>query len=80
MPKMNSETRSWEYPRTYSKPIIRTYTHRGIDLEKKEIWIDFVVHGEEGPASAWAANSKPGDALGVMMKRGKKELYSPAEH
>lgn len=80
MPKMNLETKSWEYPGTDSKPIIRTYTHRGIDLDKKEIWIDFVVHGDEGPASAWAINSNPGDALGVMMKRGKKELYSSAEH
>lgn len=80
MPKMNPETKSQEYANTDAKPIIRTYTHHGIDLEKMEIWIDFVVHGDEGPASAWAITSKPGDALGVMMKRGKKELYSPAEH
>lgn len=61
------------------KSIMRTYTHRGIDLEKNEIWIDFVAHGEEGPASAWAINAKEGDVLGVTMKDGKAELYPEAE-
>lgn len=80
MPQMNTETKEWMYEENSSRPIIRTYTHRGIDLEKNEIWIDFVVHGDEGPASKWAIDAKPGDFLGVMMKRGKKELYAAADH
>jgi len=60
------------------RPFVRTYTHRGIDLLTGEIWIDFVAHGDEGPASAWAINAQKGSILGVMMKSGKKELYTKA--
>lgn len=79
-PKMDPETREWIHPEEGLRPIVRTYTHRGVDLETNEIWIDFVAHGEEGPASAWAINAKEGDALGVMMKAGKKELYPPVNN
>ncbi|MEL6642740.1 MAG: siderophore-interacting protein [Pseudomonadota bacterium] len=46
------------------KPITRTYTIRHARPEACEIDIDFVAHGDEGPASAWAARAKPGDFLG----------------
>lgn len=65
----------------YDGPFIRrTYTHRGIDLDTHEIWIDFVAHGKEGPASAWAIQAQKGDVLGVLMKDGKMELYRKADH
>lgn len=61
------------------KSIRRTYTHRGIDVEKKEMIIDFVAHGEEGPASSWAINAQPGDPLGIAMKAKAAPLYPKAE-
>lgn len=79
-PEMDMETRKWKPIPEAVRPSIRTYTHRGIRLEKNEIWIDFVVHGKEGPASAWAIEAQVGDPLGVMMKDGKRELYPPAEN
>lgn len=61
-------------------PTIRTYTHRGIDLERGEMWIDFVYHGDGGIASSWAAKAEKGDLLGVMMKKGTKQLYPSANY
>lgn len=50
------------------KPIVRTYTHRTIDIARNLITIDFVFHGDEGPASHWAHKAAPGHVLGVAMK------------
>lgn len=62
-----------------SRPIIRTYTLRSLDLEKGLMSIDFVSHGENGPASKWAIYAEPGDKLGVLMKVKEKPLFLPAE-
>ena len=62
------------------KPIVRTYTLRALDLEKGEMTLDFVAHGEEGPASRWAIHAEKGDQLGVMMKDKGKQLVKPADY
>ncbi|QXT39490.1 siderophore-interacting protein [Gymnodinialimonas ceratoperidinii] len=46
------------------KPTTRTYTIRHARPERCEIDVDFVAHGDNGPASAWAARAKPGDTVG----------------
>ncbi len=58
----------------------RTYTHRGVDVEKQHIWIDFVAHGEEAPASAWMTHAQVGDQLGILMKPKNKPLCPIANH
>jgi NADPH-dependent ferric siderophore reductase len=42
-------------------PVTRTYTVRRWLPEIGEMWIDFVVHGDEGIAGPWAANARVGD-------------------
>lgn len=74
-PEYNPELEIWLHPEPHLVPAVRTYTHRAIDLEKKEMVIDFVHHGENGPASRWAIHAAPGDELGVAMKAVTKELY-----
>lgn len=59
--------------------IIRTYTLRKLDLEKQEMTIEFVAHGEEGPASSWAISAEVGDQLGVMMKKKDKKIFQLAD-
>jgi NADPH-dependent ferric siderophore reductase len=47
-------------------PVVRTYTIRRWLPEAQEMWIDFVVHGDEGIAGPWAAHAKPGDPFRFM--------------
>ncbi|MER5650505.1 siderophore-interacting protein [Streptosporangium sp. NPDC002524] len=45
---------------------IRTYTARAVRAELRELDIDFVLHGETGPASRWATRVTPGDRVVVV--------------
>lgn len=47
------------------RPALRNYTVRRFDAATRELDIDFVLHGDEGPASAWALRARPGDIVGV---------------
>ncbi|MEC4114298.1 siderophore-interacting protein [Myroides pelagicus] len=79
LPEFDMEKMAWTPMDESIKPYIRTYTHRGLDLEKNELYIDFVAHGDEGPASNFAINAKIGDELGVAMGCDPSELFPEVE-
>jgi NADPH-dependent ferric siderophore reductase len=53
------------------RAVVRTYTVSRLDEEAGELDIDFVLHGDEGVASAWAARARPGDQAGVAGLGGR---------
>lgn len=44
---------------------MRTYTIRHLRADVGEVDIDFVLHGENGPASHWALHAKAGDMIQI---------------
>ncbi|GGL19576.1 siderophore-interacting protein [Mangrovihabitans endophyticus] len=55
-------------------PVIRTYTVRRWRPDIPEMWIDFVVHGDEGLAGPWAVAAQPGDRIRFLGPGG---AYAP---
>jgi NADPH-dependent ferric siderophore reductase len=56
------------------RPMVRTFTVRSLDPDRREIWIDFVVHGDHGVAGPWAAAATPGQPAYLM---GPSGAYAP---
>lgn len=48
------------------RPPMRTYTLRQLRAGQCEVDIDFVIHGEAGPASRWAMRARPGDRVVLL--------------
>ncbi|HWU11306.1 MAG TPA: siderophore-interacting protein [Streptomyces sp.] len=48
------------------RPVVRNYTVRHIDHARCRLDIDFALHGDRGPASAWAGTAEPGDRIGIL--------------
>jgi len=56
------------------QPTVRTYTVRRVDPERREISVDFVVHGDHGVAGPWAASATPGQPAYLTSPNG---AYAP---
>ncbi|MFB7950652.1 MULTISPECIES: siderophore-interacting protein [unclassified Streptomyces] len=48
------------------RPLMRSFTVRGYDPGSGLMAVDFVLHGEEGPAARWGRRARPGDVLGMV--------------
>lgn len=53
------------------RPAIRKYTIREIDTVAGTLSIDFVVHEDAGPGSAFAARARAGDVIGLAGPGGR---------
>ncbi|SDI16885.1 NADPH-dependent ferric siderophore reductase, contains FAD-binding and SIP domains [Pseudomonas flavescens] len=53
------------------KPPMRTYTIRSLRSAQAEVDVEFVLHGENGPASRWATHARPGDRLQMVAPDGE---------
>lgn len=58
-------------PEGAPRPVSRDYTPRRYDAARRELDIDFVLHGA-GVASDWAKNARAGQWLGVAGPRGSR--------
>ncbi|MCU1405228.1 MAG: siderophore-interacting protein [Glaciihabitans sp.] len=57
---------AWRETPEPQRCVLRTYTVRDARPALREIDIDFVVHGETGPATRWVSNAVIGDELLVI--------------
>jgi NADPH-dependent ferric siderophore reductase len=60
--RVDLETIAESLPREHA-PRLRSYTVRAFDEARRELTLDFVVHGAAGIAGPWAAAAQPGDEL-----------------
>jgi NADPH-dependent ferric siderophore reductase len=68
----------WELKETLPgdrQPVTRHLTIRRYVPERHELWMDFVLHGDEGFAGPWAARAEPGDRVIALGPGGK---WTPA--
>lgn len=58
-------------------PVLRNYTIRAIRADRGEVDVDFVLHEPAGPATAWARDCRPGDAIGALGPIGRPVSHAP---
>lgn len=60
------------WPPEERRPATRVYTIRRVDVGAGEFDVDFVMHGDHGIASSWAAAATAGDVVGVLGPGGSE--------
>ncbi|MGW9118042.1 siderophore-interacting protein [Streptomyces sp. NPDC055663] len=55
------------------RPLLRSFTVRAYDRGRDVMTVDFVLHGDDGPAGRWGRDARPGDVLGMV---GPSSLYA----
>ncbi|MEE1741808.1 siderophore-interacting protein [Streptomyces sp. BE147] len=48
------------------RPWMRGFTVRSYDRARNAMAVDFVLHGDDGPAARWGSAARPGDVLGMV--------------
>lgn len=78
LPTRTAEGIQWPPPDL--KPIARTYSVRRFDAEQHMLEVDFVDHGDTGPASRWARSCQPGDHIGLAGPGGPWPMIADTDH
>ncbi|WP_274584448.1 siderophore-interacting protein [Neisseria leonii] len=73
-----SETRGIIWHDKTAKPLARAYTLRHFDRERLTLTVDFVLHGDNGPASAFAEAPAVGRTVGLSVPGGPVPMLKPA--
>ncbi|MFB8035347.1 siderophore-interacting protein [Streptomyces sp. NPDC056004] len=55
------------------RPLLRSFTVRAYDRGRDVMTVDFVLHGDDGPAARWGRDARVGDVLGMV---GPSSLYA----
>ncbi|KQQ04011.1 MULTISPECIES: siderophore-interacting protein [unclassified Rathayibacter] len=66
-------TRWRDLPDEQRNPL-RTYTIRATRPEAAEVDVDFVAHGDTGPASAWVESAAPGARVVIIAPDSRSEI------
>ncbi|WP_437517318.1 siderophore-interacting protein [Sorangium sp. So ce1099] len=77
LPSLGPDGPIW--PPAPRRPITRTYSVRRYDARAGELDVDFVLHGDDGPASRWARRAAPGGRIGVAGPSGPDPMLGPAD-
>jgi len=67
------------WPQSRPRAITRTYSVRYFDTQRQRLYVDFVLHGDDGPASAWARRARVGDTIGVAGPGGPSPMLAPVD-
>ncbi|MDO5638708.1 MAG: siderophore-interacting protein [Neisseria sp.] len=76
LPEISERGPSW--PDKTAMPYKRSYTLSAFDRQACTLSIDFVLHGDNGPASAFAENVQSGQTIGLSPPAGKRGLIEAA--
>ena len=67
------------FPVPDGSAVLRSYTVRAFDAAAQRLVLDFVDHGDSGPASTWARQAEPGATITVRGPGEKKVVDASAD-
>ena len=62
-----------------TEKVVRSYTVREFDSDSNELTLDFVDHGDLGPASRWAQKTKKGDPISIFGPGSTRSVDATAD-
>ena len=67
------------FSKNAAEKVLRSYTVRKFDAERNVLTLDFVDHGDLGPASRWAQKTKEGDPISILGPGSSRSVDATAD-